>query len=159
MTGVTPLPYPIRLVLAQKIDQNYEDDDGDTVKVNESWYEQARMNEKQICVWPEYDIVGQTTLQASGSRIGGLETLQVRLFADNEMSLHKIYKMVKTILTDHALMIDPTYDNYDENELNQVTGVEHFYIWREERLHKDKKRGREAWEHVFWVHAKYTELH
>ena len=159
MTGVTPLPYPIRKVLAQKIDQNYEDTDGHVVKVNDSWYEQARQNEKQICIWPEYTEYGQKTLDASGSRLGGVETLQVRLFAPDEVMLHTTYQEVASILTDHTHMIDPTYDNTDENELNQETGVEHFYVWHQERLNKDKKRGREVWEHVFWVHAKYRELH
>ena len=159
MTGVTPLPYPIRLVLAQKIDQNYLDADGDEMEVNESWYEQARQNTKQVCVWPEYSEYGQRTLDASGSRLGGLDALQVRLFAPTEVVLHTIYREVTSILTDYSLMIDPTYDNTNENELNQETGIEHFYIWRQERLNKDKKRGREVWEHVFWVHAKYRELH
>ena len=159
MTGVTPLPYPIRKVLAQKIEQNYEDADGDVMKVNESWYESTRSNEKQVCVSPEYTEYSQTTLDASHSRLGGLETFQVRLFAPDEDLLHTIYREVAAILTDHAHMINPTYDNYDENELNQETGIEHFYIWRQERFNKDKKRGSEVWEHVFWVHAKFRELH
>lgn len=159
MTGVTPLPYPIRLVLAQKIEQNYEDSDGHIIEVNESWYEAARHNEKQICIWPEYVDFGQTTLDASSSRMGGIETLQVHCFAPDETMLHVVYRELKGILTDHDHMIDPTYDNPDENELNQPTGIKHFHIWHEERHNRDKKRGEETWRHVFWVHASYDELH
>lgn len=162
MTGVTPLPYPIRKVLAQKIDQNYEDDDEDHVKVNDAWYEQNRMNEKQIVVWPEYSEMKQLSLEASGSGIGGLETFQVHLFsstAGEEDELHIMYKSVKGILTDHDHMIDPTYDDTEGGLFDQVTGIEHFIITREERFHKDKKRGEEVWRHVFWVHAKYNEGH
>ena len=157
MTQIIPLPYPIRQVLIQKIEQNYLDKDGDNITVNEAWYEASRLNEKQICVWPEYADVKQLTLDGSGSDIGGIESYQVQLFAPDENTLHTMYREVKSIITDHSKSIDPTYDNLNENEFNQTTGVEHFYIWREERFHKDKKRNEEAWRHVFWVHAKYNE--
>lgn len=158
MTGVASLPYPIRKVLAQIIEKHYKDEVGDKIMVNDAWYEASRENEKQICVWPEYSEVGQITLEASGSPFGGLETFQVQLFAKDEDDLHIMYKEVKAILTDHSITINPTYDNEDENEFNQETGIEHIYIWREEERHKDKKRGEEVWRYIFWVHVKYHEL-